>query len=235
MLEPVLAEKIQPFLFRHDPVLDMLTPTERAVVLSCCEIRSFKDGEVLFRQNAYAKGAFLVRQGLVKIAHELPTGERQIIYVAAPAEWVGYRQLMTDQAYPIGGVAVGKVETAFISAEHFHQLLHEQPAFARSLLTALSYEFSVFVYRMTVFGRFPVRDRVAICLLFLLDRFSRLEDKSNPPILFSRTDLADLVGATLETTVRALSAFREKGWLTTSGKKILLKDPRALAAEIGDY
>lgn len=214
--------------------MDTLPPEERAAIVASGEQRLFSDGEVLFRQDRFATGGFWLRSGLVKIAHETSQGQRQIIYVYAPGEWVGYRQIITGEAYPIEATAVGRVEAVFIPIDAFARLLSEQRHFARNLLEALSHEFSVWVRRLTVFNRFPVRERLAICLLFLHERFLRLENSPDAAILFSRTDLADFIGATLETTVRTLSEFRTNGWLEASGKRISLIHPEHLAAQIGD-
>lgn len=228
-----VLEVISPFLFRHQSVLENLSLNERAEVLNSSDKILFNEGESLFKQGSFAKGAFLLQSGLVKIIHESGQGQRQVIYVYAPGEWIGYRQLLTGEASSIEAIAVGAVEVAFIPLASFEQLLRLYHAFSRNLLEALSQEFSVWVNRLTVFTRYPVRERLAICLLILYDRAVRADGRSSVPIICSRTDMADFIGATLETTVRTLSAFRSNGWLTTQGRRIILLDPNALAAIIG--
>ena len=209
-------------------VMDKLPPAEVSAVLACCEQKNFEDGEVLFRQGQFSKGAFLLQSGIVSIAATSTNGQRQVIYVYAPGDWVGFRQLMTGTQLPIEGTAVGRVEVLFIPAPAFEELLRTQRLFARNLLEALSFEFSVWVNRMTIFTKLPVRERLSIGLLILRDRFSRVE----PPLKYlvcSRIDLADFIGASIETTVRALSSFRDSGWVKSRGKKITILDPEALA------
>lgn len=229
-MQPSFIQKItEPFLFRHHVVLDNLPQAVLDRIKQNFQRRYFSDGEVLFRQGNYAKGAFFLRSGLAKIAQLTSQGQRQIIYVYTRGDLMGYRQLMSTEAHPVEATAVGMVEADFISAEVFTQLLREEPLFAHNLLVALSQEFSVWVNRMTFFLRFPVRTRLAICLLTLYKQFYAAGHRP-PAIIFSRTDLADFIGATLETTVRTLSEFREKGWLQSSGKRIVLTDPEQLAA-----
>lgn len=209
-------------------VLDKLPPAELSAVLDCGEQRIFEDGEVLYRQGQYSKGAFFLQSGIVSIAATSSHGQRQVIYFYAPGDWMGFRQLMTGTQLPIEGTAIGRVETLFIPASAFEELLRTQRLFARNLLEALSFEFSVWVNRMTIFTKLPVRERLAIGLLILRDRFSMLE----PPLQYlvcSRTDLADFIGASIETTVRALSSFRDSGWVKSRGKKITILDPESLA------
>jgi CRP-like cAMP-binding protein len=219
----------EPFLFKHHLVLDKLPESILERIRERFIRRTFSDGEVLFRQGHYAKGAYFLRSGLVKIAQSTPQGQRQIIYVYTVGDLVGYRHLMSAEAYPMEATAVGILEADFIPADYFIQLLREEPLFAHNLLIALSQEFSVWVNRMTFFLRYPVRTRLAICLLTLYKQYS-VAGHQPPAIVFSRTDLADFVGATLETTVRTLSEFREKGWLESKGRRIFLTAPEELAA-----
>jgi CRP-like cAMP-binding protein len=87
--------------------------------------------------------------------------------------------------------------------------------FARNLLDALSFTFTVWV----ILPKLPVRERLAVGLLIHRDRFSRVE----PPLeylLCSRTDLADFIGASIEPTVRALGSFRDSGCVKSRGKNL---------------
>ncbi|MBC7774588.1 MAG: Crp/Fnr family transcriptional regulator [Phycisphaerae bacterium] len=222
----------EPFLFKHHVVLENLPESILVRIHERFKPRTFSDGEVLFRQGNYAKGACFLRSGLVKIAQSTPQGQRQIIYVYTVGDLVGYRHLLSSEAYSMEATAVGRVDVDFIPAELFVQLVREEPLFAHNLLIALSQEFSVWVNRMTFFLRYPVRTRLAICLLTLYKQYA-VAGHQPPAIVFSRTDLADFVGATLETTVRTLSEFRDKGWLESKGRRILLTAPEELANAAG--
>jgi CRP/FNR family transcriptional regulator len=49
-------------------------------------------------------------------------------------------------------------------------------------------------------------------------------------IVLTRQDIADMVGSTVETTIRILSRLTKKELIETRGKSILLKDVAALEA-----
>jgi CRP-like cAMP-binding protein len=129
-------------------------------------------------------------------------------------------------------MAIGNVETTFIPMEEFIRLVKARQDLLYNLLLTLSQEFSAWVNRTVYLAKFPVRVRLAIGLLFLDVQF---RESANEPatILFSRTDLADMIGATIETTVRALGEFKENGWVTASGRTIRVKDRNALFDSIG--
>ena len=229
MQQASVHPSIEPFLFKHQIALENLPERVLARIREHCQPRLFSDGEVMFQQGSYPKGAFLLQSGLVKISQSTFQGHRQIVYVYTKGDLVGYRQLMTAEAYPIEATALGKVEADFVNASAFAQLIREEPQFAHNLLVALSHEFSVWVNRITFFMRYPVRSRLAIALLTLERQFMEA-GKMQRAIIISRTDLADLIGATLETTVRTLSEFKAKGWVKALGRRIWLTAPEELAA-----
>lgn len=232
MLTPTVDKIIHPFLFRHDLVLDELPQEVRLRIEATYTRLEMTAGEILFRQGSFPKGAFKVQSGLVKITHSTSQGQRQLVYVYGAGDWVGFRQIITNEAYPVEASALEKVVVDFIPLEIFQKLLREEPLFVKNLLETVSHEFSVWVNRLTAFSRFQMRARLALCLLILQDRF-RMPGKAAQPIYFSRQDLADFIGGTLETTVRTLSEFKEAGWVKARGKQITVLDAEALAGVVG--
>jgi CRP-like cAMP-binding protein len=75
-----------------------------------------------------------------------------------------------------------------------------------------------------------VRERLAATLLNLATRFGEAEDDATRIALqLSREELAEMIGASTETTIRQLSEFREQGIVSNSGRRIRLDDPERLA------
>ncbi len=233
MFTPTIEKIIQPFLFRHQLVLDELPQEVHARIEAAYVPMELGSGETLFRQGAYPKGAFRIRTGLVKIAHTTSQGQRQLVYVYGPGDWVGFRQIITNEPYPIDATTASAATLDFVPLDSFQKLIREEPIFTRNLLEAVSHEFSVWVNRLTVFTRFQMRARLAICLLILRDRFQLSGSQANT-ISCSRQDLADFIGGTLETTVRTLSEFKDAGWVKAHGKQITILDAGALAGVVGD-
>lgn len=224
---------IQSFLFRYQNVLEGLPPEALATVQENMAVKTFEQGKDLFVQGNYAKGAFHLKSGLVKVAHGTPNGQRQLVYIYTPGDWIGYRQIITQEQFPVTATAIGNVETAFINARDFIRLMNDYPRFSSNILYALSHEFSSWVNRLTIFSKFQIRARVAISLLLLHDRFMEVS-KEPGVIYFSRSDLADFVGATVETTVRMLSEFKSSGWVAVKGRRIDILNMNALYDAVGE-
>ena len=223
---------IQSVSFHHELVTNGLSADTLEAIEAVSEARSFRDGDILYAQGSVPSGVYRLKSGLVKISTSTPCGHRQVVYVYKPGDWLGYRQNFTLELHPIEGMAIGNVETTFIPMEEFMRLVKARQDLLYNLLLTLSQEFSAWVNRTVYLAKFPVRVRLAIGLLFLDVQF---RESANEPatILFSRTDLADMRGATIETTVRALGEFKENGWVTASGRTIRVRDRNALFDSIG--
>ncbi|MBL7917773.1 MAG: winged helix-turn-helix domain-containing protein, partial [Bacteroidia bacterium] len=74
-----------------------------------------------------------------------------------------------------------------------------------------------------------VRERVALSLLLLRDKFKKENQDSPVEVDLSREDLAKFVGTARETLVRLLHDFKEEGLIETNGRKIILKKPVELS------
>ncbi|MFN8206320.1 MAG: helix-turn-helix domain-containing protein [Bacteroidales bacterium] len=96
------------------------------------------------------------------------------------------------------------------------------------MLASLSHEFGVLVNSVTVFARMSVRERLALILLLLAEKFRNRQGAGTKDIRLSRSDLANMVGTATETLVRLLQEFRKEGIISTSGRSISIIKPREL-------
>ena len=81
---------------------------------------------------------------------------------------------------------------------------------ARALLTMTTENLQHVENHMLLLGRKNSRERVAA---FLLEMNGRVTGPSVVALPMSRRDIADYLGITLETVSRALSDFKQKGYL----------------------
>src|SRR5690606_22670064 len=102
---------------------------------------------------------------------------------------------------------------------------------AKRLLKTLSHEFAVLSNSISVFTQRPVRERLAITLLVLREKY---KNKNAPDerveINVSRDDIASMAGATRENVVRLLRDFKNEKLIEAKGRKIWVLDVKRLAA-----
>ncbi|HEY6160668.1 MAG TPA: Crp/Fnr family transcriptional regulator [Bacteroidia bacterium] len=187
-------------------------------------------GKVLFREGSYTKGVYVIQKGKVKIYQTNEMGKEQIIYVYRKGEMLGCMSLINSEPSPVSAALLENCVFSFIPAQVFIQLLERSFSFARKILANFSHEYSVMVNKISLFAQRAVRERVAIALLILHEKY-RKENKRKGPVEIdlSRDDLANYTGTTVETLVRMLRSFKDEKIISTKGRKITILDHGQLA------
>jgi len=195
----------------------------------------YKKGEIIFREGAYPSGIFYITDGKVKKYKVDKDGREQIIYVANTGELLGYHAVLSEDRYPDSAAALEQSRIAFIPREDFLSTLLQSDVLSRRLLKTLSHEFAVLANSLTMYAQKSVRERLALQLIVLREKY-KVNFKPGMPveINLSRDDLASLVGTARENVVRMLSEFKEEGIVETKGRKIIVQNVNKLI-EIANY
>lgn len=189
----------------------------------------YKKGEIIFREGGYPSGIFYIIDGKVKKYKLDKDGKEQIIYVANTGELLGYHAILSEDRYPDSAAALEESKIAFIPKEDFLETLHQSEVLSRRLLKTLSHEFAVLANSLTMFAQKSVRERLALQLIVIREKYKINFQPGMPvEINMSRDDLASLVGTARENVVRVLSEFKEAGILETKGRKIIVHDVNKL-------
>ena len=197
--------------------------------------KTYKKGEVIFWEGGYPSGIFFISEGKVKKYKLDNAGKEHIIYVANTGELLGYHAILSEDRYPDSAAAIEESKIAFIPKEDFLETLHRSEVLSRRLLKTLSHEFAVLANSLTMFAQKSVRERFALQLIVLREKYKVNFQPGMPvEINMSREDLASLVGTARENVVRVLSEFKEDKILETKGRKIIVLDVNKLI-KIADY
>ncbi len=220
---PLITKAIQPYLFQNGFILTNLPEADLRKLERNTIIESGKRGQILFRQNGFPNGVYWLIDGMVKIYQETSAGQSHTIYIYSNKDLIGYRQFIAEEQHPVTAAFLEDSTYRFIPGEIFRELLNTSPFFVRNVLTALAREFSVWSNRMTSFSKFPVRKRLVLALLILHEQY-RTTGNSPGVITITRTEIAEYVGATLETVVRMLNNLKTHQLISLAGRKIILQD-----------
>lgn len=197
--------------------------------------QKYKKGEIIFREGAYPSGIFFIGSGKVKKYKLDKDGREQIVYVANKGELIGFHAVLAEDRYPDSAAALEESVVMFIPREDFLQTMEQSPRFTRLLLKTLSHEFAVLVNSLALFAQRPVRERLALQLVVLREKYKENFQPGMPvTINMSREDLASLVGTARENVLRVLAEFKEKGIIETRGRQIIVHDVKKLV-ELANY
>jgi len=217
--------------FKSQSILTDLPEEEFAMLTAHQSEQVYNKGEIIFREGSYPSGIFYIKNGKAKKYKVVKDGGEQIIYVANTGELIGYHAILSDNRYPDSAAALEKSTITFIPREDFLATLEHSAVLSKRLLKTLSHEFAVLANSLALFTQHPVRERLALQLVVLREKYKVNFQPGVPvEINMAREDLANLVGTARENVVRMLSEFKEKGILETKGRKIIVKDVQQLIA-----
>jgi CRP-like cAMP-binding protein len=221
--------------FKSQSILMDLPKEDWSSLTMHMSTQMYDKGEVIFREGAYPTGIFYIMSGMAKKYKLDKEGKEQIIYVANSGELIGYHAILEEDRYPDSAAALEESKIGFIPKEDFLDVLQHSAILNRRLLKTLSHEFAVLVNSIALFASRPLRERLAIQLIILREKYKvEFQPGMFVEINMSRDDLASLVGATRENVLRILAEWKEQEIIVTRGRKIIVKNvPKLL--KIANY
>jgi CRP/FNR family transcriptional regulator len=214
-------------LLRRLPLFTDLPDGELRALAAECRIERFAVDAVIFRQSDACERFWIVQDGRVKIVRHEQDGREAILEIIPPGEVFGGATIFLPEQ-PATAQALTAVETVSMPTPIYMQFLRDHPPVALRLIRMLGMRLYSLMEMNLLTGE-RVERRLEHILLKLASRSGRADaGGALITIPFSRQDLADMCGATLETTIRIMSRFRADGLLKTrrGGYIVLLDEAR---------
>jgi len=226
-----LAER---FIFKSDSAFSNLPDNIKEVFLSQMVVKQFRKKQNIFTEGTYPAGIYFIKKGKVKKYKSLNGGKEQIINVCSEGELLGYAAFLSDEMYPDSAASLTDATIGFLSKDKLLKLLDQYDELSKMLMKNLSHEFGVLVNFIATFTQKTVRERVALTLLILQEKFKdNLNENNEVQIVLTRADFANIVGTAVATLVRLLHDFKEENLIRTQGRKIVITNKLQLL-EIAD-
>jgi len=215
-----LAER---FIFKSDSAFSNLPDNIKEVFLSQMVVKQFRKKQNIFTEGTYPAGIYFIKKGKVKKYKSLNGGKEQIINVCSEGELLGYAAFLSEEMYPDSAASLTDATIGFISKDKLLKLLDDYDELSKMLMKNLSHEFGVLVNFIATFTQKTVRERVALTLLILQEKFKdNLNENNEVQIVLTRADFANIVGTAVATLVRLLHDFKEENLIRTQGRKIVI-------------
>lgn len=222
------------FIFKSDAAFSNLPDNIKEVFLSQMIVKQFRKKQNIFTEGTYPAGIYFIKRGKVKKYKSLNGGKEQILYVCSEGELLGYAAFLSEEMYPDSAASLTDATIGFLSKDKLLKLLNEYDELSKMLMKNLSHEFGVLVNFIATFTQKTVRERVALTLLILQEKFKDNIDENNEiQINLTRADFANIVGTAVATLVRLLHDFKEENLIRTQGRKIIINNELQLL-EIAD-
>lgn len=216
---------------RASPLFGGLQDEVVGMLARQCVRRRFERGDHVWYAGEEPSSMALIVSGLVKIVQG--GGSGAIIAIFGPHETFGEMAVVEGGPHTADAVAATRdAELVCISAAAVRSAIETHPEFARAMGRSLVGHGRVLQEKIRIMSAGCVERRLAALLHHLVDRFGdELEDGSHiVPVALSRAELASLVGATIETTIRTMSRWQREGFVTTLREGFVVKSPSRLAS-----
>lgn len=210
-----------------------LDPPTLSAVVAASALRSLARGDVLWNAGDTATHFTIVVSGLLKVVQTLPDGTEAIVGLFGPRESVGDAAVVERGRYPAAARVASELgEVVRIEAAPVLARMETRADLARAINRALLDHTHALQEKIRVMSAGAVPKRLATLLLTLGERFGDEHDAGELviPLAISRGELACLIGARVETTIRCIRQWEKAGVVETTDEGFTVKDVEALRA-----
>jgi len=188
----------------------------------------YKKNEFIYKEGDKPIGLICLSEGKVKVFKEGVGGRDQIIRMAKPVGFIGYRALFAGDNYTSSAVALEDCTICIIDKESLFKVLEINSKLGMNIIKFMAIELGISNMRTVTLTQKHIRGRLAESLLFLLETYGTEEDNVTIKVYLSREDVANLSNMTTSNAIRTLSAFASENVISISGRKIKILDLRML-------
>ncbi|MFC1460509.1 Crp/Fnr family transcriptional regulator [Microvirga arabica] len=206
-----------------------LGPDIAADLLKQAQRRTIRTDEVLFTAGQPACSVHVLACGAAKLMQTTPGGARVIVKYVRPGEVFGSPALL-DKFYPTDAVAVTECVELQWPSELVRTVICRHPRVALNVIGDLEARLREMEDRLRDLSNEPVEHRLARAILKLVETFGQQTGEGiEIPFPVSRQDLADLIGSTLPTVSRTLSAWEAQRQIRRARRRLVIADVATVA------
>ncbi|MEK6700500.1 MAG: Crp/Fnr family transcriptional regulator [Nitrospirota bacterium] len=192
---------------------------------------SYKKKETIFSEGEPPDWFYIVSSGKVKITKISHEGKEIILEVISPSDIFGGVAVLKNFPYPANAVAMEDTEVIKISRKNLMRLVDRFPNLMYCIALQLGDRMKSSYDSLKNIALERVEARIAALLLKLAGKVGvETKDGLLIDMRLTKQDVADMVGTTVETSIRTFSKFKKEGLVVDADGKIIIKDRKGLAA-----
>jgi CRP-like cAMP-binding protein len=185
----------------------------------------------IFTEGDQPEWFYIVSKGKIKITKLSQEGKEIILELISPTDIFGGVAVLRNFPYPANAIAMEDSEVLKISRKNLMRLVDRFPNLMYCIALQLGDRMKSSYDSLKNIALERVEARIAALLLKLSNKVG---GKTKEGILIdmrlTKQDVADMVGTTVETSIRTFSKFKKQGLLTDTNGKIIIKDLDGLMA-----
>ncbi|MFP4621851.1 MAG: Crp/Fnr family transcriptional regulator [Bacteroidales bacterium] len=209
-------------------VFKVLTDEQKDCLKEKSTLAYYNKNEIIYKEGEKPTGLLFLSTGKVKIFKEGVGGREQIVRMARPNGFIGFRALFAKQNYLATAEAIEESEIYTIEKQTLFETLKNNGEFGLKIIEYLASELGFSNTRTVTLTQKHIRGRLAESLIFLKDTYGFEEDDATLKVYLTREDLANLSNMTTSNAIRTLSSFAQENIISLNGRKISILDDQEL-------
>lgn len=209
-----------------------LSSAVRGALLSAPDttrLSSLRRSTTLFSQAQPAEAIYFLEDGLVKLTRTNETGGRIILSICGPGHLVGEEALSDEpQKYYADAEVLSTANVYRMTREAMASALSANAELGKAVTTYLIQRKLSLALKVELLCLHDVEYRILHYLAELSTLVKPLEDGDGYQVPITQLELADLIGATRETTSTTLNQLERRGLVKLSRRLLTIPSPSTL-------
>ena len=204
-------------------IFEGLTRRELTRVSPFFEFIKFRSGEYIFMEGDPSDWLYIVTEKRIKIVKNTQSGKEVLLEIKSPGEMFCCTTVLDNKPYPESAQAKGAASVVRISRKNFLTLIGAFPVIKVGIARYLTHKLIDAYDMLKNISMEIVERRIASTLLKLSEKVG-IDNEGYRKIDFAltRQEVADMVGTTIETSIRTMSKFEKMGIIKSTRKDILV-------------
>ncbi|HHN65625.1 MAG TPA: Crp/Fnr family transcriptional regulator [Nitrospirae bacterium] len=185
--------------------------------------------DIIFGEGDPSDFLYIVKKGKVKITKMSQEGKEIILEIISPGDMFGAVAVLQGFPYPANAVAMEKTEVIKLHRNALMRILDRFPSVMYCLAMNIGERMRGSHEMLKNIALERVEARIAALLLKLADKMGEdTEEGRAINMKLTKQDVADMVGTTVETSIRTMSKFKKRGLIKEKGGRVIITDLPAL-------
>jgi len=214
-----MADRVD--VLRQSFIFSTLNDDELGELANLASEYNFGANEFVFWDGDAPELFYIVAEGKVKVLKYSSLGKEFIIAFFGPGEMFGEVAVFENKPYPASAQAATEARVLGIKREDFLSFLANRPQVALRIINVLGGRLRDAQNRLRDLAGERVEQRLASLLMML-------SSKLGLTLPFTRQEIADMAGTTIETAIRVMSNLRDRGIIRSTRGKVIILDEEKL-------
>lgn len=213
------------FDIREVSIFNTLTPADVMEVAPYILTAQYRKKETIFSEGDPSEWFYIVKTGKVKITKLSQEGKEIILEIIQPIDFFGGIAVARGFPYPANAVAMEDTEVVKLSRKHLLSLMDRFPNLMYCMAVNIGDRIKGSHETLKSIALEKVESRIVSLLIKLSDKTGeKTADGVMINMKLTKQDIAEMVGTTVETSIRTMSKLTKAGLIASRAGKIVIKD-----------